>query len=224
MPDFWHWLREQADRDDPVGDLSADALRDKKWPQRGWLPHAAYAQYLERYGDHVLAALSDAWAEWVSATLVLGEAPSYVYFVQAVESKRVKIGLTANPAKRLACLRTSSPEKLNLLLAVPGSKADEVRLHVSNASTRVSGEWFSWSPQIGLQAESSGRAIAVVPVRVGQDGLCRARVRAKHIERLCWLHRETEAQLLSAEVDPYAILGLETYARELFEQNAEGGL
>jgi hypothetical protein len=38
---FWLWLRQQRDRDDPIGDLATDALHDRH------APHGARA--FERY-------------------------------------------------------------------------------------------------------------------------------------------------------------------------------
>jgi hypothetical protein len=62
---FKTWLRSQADRDDPVGDLARDALQDRDWP-RGAARLATLDEHLYELGAirdaHV--ALWRAWAEW----------------------------------------------------------------------------------------------------------------------------------------------------------------
>lgn len=65
-----------------------------------------------------------------------------IYFVQAVKSKAIKIGVTNDPAKRLMQLQTGSHEPLVLLGTIPGDYTEESRLHRQFAPYRIHGEWF----------------------------------------------------------------------------------
>lgn len=65
-----------------------------------------------------------------------------VYFIQAAESGRVKIGIAANPVRRLAELQTGSPEPLRILGVIPGGARLESQLHARFADDRLHGEWF----------------------------------------------------------------------------------
>ena len=63
---FWRWLKRQRDREDPVGDLSRDALADKHpkgVTQAWWLRH------LRKHGacDGALRALKEAWREYADS-------------------------------------------------------------------------------------------------------------------------------------------------------------
>lgn len=65
-----------------------------------------------------------------------------VYFVLASNSRKVKIGLTANPELRLATMQTGCPEPLELLGVVAGGRRLETRLHRELADDCSHGEWF----------------------------------------------------------------------------------
>lgn len=61
---FWTWLKEQARRDDPIGDLASDALRSPPSSRsaRGLREHMT-----DRRAHYAaLRALDDAEAEWVA--------------------------------------------------------------------------------------------------------------------------------------------------------------
>lgn len=66
----------------------------------------------------------------------------FVYIVHAVGTNRIKIGFSANPGDRLASLQTGSPFRLEIISCVPGSRADEMRMHRRLAKYRRTGEWF----------------------------------------------------------------------------------
>lgn len=99
---------------------------------------------------------------------------SYVYFVHATESGRIKIGTADDPVRRLATLQTGSPEQLDLIGTLPGGRALEARLHRDFARERLRGEWFECSDRLVLflgdrlgwgrltdqQAESARKAAA----------------------------------------------------------------
>lgn len=74
-------------------------------------------------------------------------APAYVedgliYFLNAKESQRVKIGFAVNLERRVKELQTGCPEKLTVLRTIPGTRADERNLHKRFAAYRLTGEWF----------------------------------------------------------------------------------
>lgn len=62
---FLAWLKTQAKRDDLVGDLARDAVRDPRAPSG----RATKGQWRDHLGgsQHLASALSEAWAEFQSA-------------------------------------------------------------------------------------------------------------------------------------------------------------
>jgi Meiotically Up-regulated Gene 113 (MUG113) protein len=78
---------------------------------------------------------------------------SYVYFIQANPSKRVKIGKANNPETRLKELQTGSPEKLSILGLInckhSGQAAErEAVLHKQFSDLRLEGEWFDFGHEL----------------------------------------------------------------------------
>ena len=68
---------------------------------------------------------------------------SNVYFIQAEQSLRIKIGIAENPEKRLKDLQVGSPEKLSLIGIVYGAgREEERRLHNVFHYAQTHGEWF----------------------------------------------------------------------------------
>lgn len=67
-----------------------------------------------------------------------------IYFVQAEESRRIKIGYTSGDgSKRIHTLKTASPESLRVLgVIAKGTRHGERRLHELFATIRFRGEWF----------------------------------------------------------------------------------
>lgn len=78
---------------------------------------------------------------------------SFVYFVQAA-SGAIKIGVTRHVQARLAAMRTTSPEPLSLLGAVPGDAAFERALHQQFADVRIRNEWFLPAPHLMQEIET----------------------------------------------------------------------
>lgn len=60
---FHLWLDSQRDRNDPVGDLAGDILRDERFPI-GVKTKREVEEYLNGYGPHVLRAVRQAWREF----------------------------------------------------------------------------------------------------------------------------------------------------------------
>lgn len=71
---------------------------------------------------------------------------SGTYCVRNGDDGPVKIGKARNIAKRMVTLRTAVP--FLKLLAYTDRSSDERLLHVAFAAHRVSGEWFSFCPEI----------------------------------------------------------------------------
>lgn len=70
--------------------------------------------------------------------------PNVVYFVLASQTRRVKIGIAADPWYRLGNLQTGSPDKLVLLGGIVSDAARqlETELHATFAKWHSHGEWF----------------------------------------------------------------------------------
>lgn len=78
-----------------------------------------------------------------------------IYFIQSEHGGHVKIGRADDLAKRLQGLATGRPDKLILLGAVPGTLADERRVHAAFAAHRDKGEWFFPHEQVMAAARAA---------------------------------------------------------------------
>jgi hypothetical protein len=86
---------------------------------------------------------------------------AFVYFIQAKNSKKVKIGRAVDPEKRLKELQTGNPEELSILGLIDCEsiyEADcrEEQLHKEFQHLRLQGEWFDFGPEIIDWAVHSG--------------------------------------------------------------------
>jgi hypothetical protein len=65
-------------------------------------------------------------------------------FVYVIEARLgvIKIGIGADPDRRLATVRTHSPSPVRLLAVLPGTHADERELHELFSTYRSHNEWF----------------------------------------------------------------------------------
>lgn len=61
---------------------------------------------------------------------------------------RVKIGWSSRVGSRLADLQTGNPEPIRLLGVLPGGRLKERQLHEKFADVRLSGEWFTLTPDL----------------------------------------------------------------------------
>lgn len=72
---------------------------------------------------------------------------SYVYVIGKETEGPIKIGFSANPAKRLKQLQTAQHEELRLFYfqSVPKDivKMMEQAIHATNRHKKVKGEWFN---------------------------------------------------------------------------------
>lgn len=69
--------------------------------------------------------------------------PSFVYFLQGGEGGDIKIGVSGNPAHRMADLQIGHGKPLQLLVVCTGSYPLETRLHRWFREHRRIGEWFA---------------------------------------------------------------------------------
>jgi hypothetical protein len=65
-----------------------------------------------------------------------------IYFIQAVDSGRIKIGYSRNILSRLKRFQEHSPENLKLLATVEGGPSTEGTIHAAFEHLRLHGEWF----------------------------------------------------------------------------------
>lgn len=68
-----------------------------------------------------------------------------VYFVIDENMKRLKVGTSVNPAKRLRSIQTGNADKLVIYGTVQGDRHFEKQLHGEFAEHRLNGEWFVFS-------------------------------------------------------------------------------
>lgn len=65
-----------------------------------------------------------------------------LYAVKSGDGRRIKIGISADPQRRIANLQTAHGDKLEVLAIVEGGREREARLHRRLRKSRTSGEWF----------------------------------------------------------------------------------
>lgn len=82
----------------------------------------------------------------MNPALFRGGYPGYIYFIQMDNIGPIKIGYAKDYVKRLQGLQMSSPYKLNLLYATPGSVDDEKMIHKqlrkNHKEIHIKGEWY----------------------------------------------------------------------------------
>lgn len=72
----------------------------------------------------------------------------FVYFIEARDSGRIKIGFSTDPNQRVRGLGTGASEELLVLAVVPGSRATEMRLHNRFLASHSHKEWFHATPDL----------------------------------------------------------------------------
>ena len=78
----------------------------------------------------------------------MSDIEQFVYFVRSVESHRIKIGIAADPIRRMALMQVGSPEQLELIGVVTGGRKLELHLHAELRHDRLHGEWFECSDHL----------------------------------------------------------------------------
>lgn len=84
----------------------------------------------------------------LGAAEISSNSKSVVYFLSDGRNKAVKIGYSADLAKRMSSLQTGNRRDLTLLGAIPGTRADESSWHTQFAELRLRGEWFLHHPSL----------------------------------------------------------------------------
>lgn len=82
--------------------------------------------------------------------------PAVVYFLKA--GKRIKIGTTRDLHTRISAIRNASPEPVELLATMPGSRDEEKDLHQRFSHLRTHGEWFRAEAELILFINSLAKA------------------------------------------------------------------
>jgi len=64
---FYQWIRYQVNRDDMVGDLARDAVRDKKIPKYVKTSHKKIENYLNSINtdNNLIDSFRSAWEEYI---------------------------------------------------------------------------------------------------------------------------------------------------------------
>lgn len=73
-----------------------------------------------------------------------------LYFVRSGEYVKIGTCRSGRLSKRLSELQTGNPQPLEFLGAVPCGPRDEWRIHREWQYLRTSGEWFHFTPLLGL--------------------------------------------------------------------------
>jgi hypothetical protein len=71
-----------------------------------------------------------------------------VYFIQAGEGGRIKIGFASIPERRISYLRRFSGPDLIVLAVIEGVRAVEYRIHQELAAHRAHDEWFEPTAEV----------------------------------------------------------------------------
>lgn len=82
-----------------------------------------------------------------------------IYFIRAGE--RVKIGFTQNMDRRLSQLQLFFPERLEVVLTLPGSILMEHELHRRFAAHELEREWFAYAAPIAAFVGQENNAASV---------------------------------------------------------------
>lgn len=84
-----------------------------------------------------------------------------VYVIENLESGLMKIGHSAEPARRLNGLQTATPDDLCIVFLFDGGEKEEKMLHKAFAQYRHRGEWFKMSMD---QIRAHGLDLTELPV------------------------------------------------------------
>ena len=76
----------------------------------------------------------------------------YVYLIKSKETQQYKIGISANPHKRILQLETGNPEQLQIIHTYKTTNYNSVEkaLHNRFSYLRVNREWFKFDNDIEL--------------------------------------------------------------------------
>ena len=85
-----------------------------------------------------------------SATPRSDKLGGYIYFIETVDGRFVKIGFSVDPYRRLSQLGTLRPGEFELRILgwIPGTFETERWLHDKFVAARENGEWFTSTPEL----------------------------------------------------------------------------
>lgn len=92
-----------------------------------------------------------------------------IYFIEAIGTNRVKIGLARSVAGRLRNLQSANAAELKVLRMYEGGLAEEAKFHELFATHRLKGEWFDAAEVEKTHARSTKRIAAIA--RIAHDDL-----------------------------------------------------
>lgn len=124
-----------------------------------------------------------------------------VYFLYAKKAKRIKIGYSNNPKKRICAIQTSSPEKLIQLAVLKGERELEQAIHVRFHYLRENGEWFRAEKELfeWISAVRKMRHIPFVKISVNDKNLEEKRKKYRESGYIIVLYHEDENGGISKE-------------------------
>jgi hypothetical protein len=73
---------------------------------------------------------------------------SFVYVVQNLVTKNIKVGISSAPYERTKSMQTGCDCKLQLLCFFSGDLEDEQKIHQDLCEYSIHGEWFLFSTQV----------------------------------------------------------------------------
>ena len=114
-----------------------------------------------------------------------------VYFVQAGEGGRIKVGYSPYPDQRIDFLRRFNGADIKVLATIEGTRRLEHYIHVHLAAHRAHGEWFNPTPEVLelcrmaalLPQDPEGRTHGMQDWEYGDDDLAFLAQRADIIGR-----------------------------------------
>lgn len=83
--------------------------------------------------------------------------PGFVYVIEAMDSRHVKVGFSKKPRERLRELQVGSASPLRLVGSRQGDQSLERQMHRALVAHRVQGEWFACDASTALQLLHSER-------------------------------------------------------------------
>lgn len=109
-----------------------------------------------------------------------------MYFIYAKKARRIKIGYSANPQKRICGLQTSSPETLIKLAILDGERELEQAIHSHFHYLREHGEWFKAENELfeWIHEVRRKKYIPFIKLSISDEGL---RGKEEHYKKLGYI-------------------------------------
>ena len=104
--------------------------------------------FCDEHEEEAVSTCQELLNIWRGELLSFRPDSEWVYLMEASDSGRVKIGISANPDRRRKQLETSSPHRIILVCAIYGTVNLERRLHMTFKHAHITGEWFRDVPEI----------------------------------------------------------------------------